>query len=241
MSVVSNEKNEKTRRGKNILILFLTLAILSGVVYFFYQDRIDNTIAEITYPSEVIYDFESDVIGEHPEGWSGLGWDGTEVITWERDKIHGQVAEVMNRDGDGVEVATRYKKAESGVIEFDIYCVYIDQRIGIDITQLTQNYDSEDDICISLGGSDGIIAIRDGDKNFARVSSFSAEKWYHFKVEFNMDYWELWIDGEHMLVYGGYYINYYELPPYFCELYFSTYEDDNVFYIDNVEITVDAI
>ena len=227
----------KKGMGKNFFILFLLLIILSGSAYFFYQDRVDNTIAEITYPSEVVYDFENDVIGEHPEGWSGQSWDGTEVIVWEKDDIHGKVAEVENRDNDGVEVATRFKKTESGVIEFDIYCDY-DEIVNIDITQLTEDYDYVDDICIHLGGSDSAIKIKDGNDNFVSEKSFSVEKWYHFRIEFNVDYWELWIDGEHILVHQGYYINYYEQPPYFCNLYFSTYVDDNRFYIDNVEITI---
>ena len=197
----------------------------------------DNHVSEILYPTEVVYDFESDVIGAFPEGWNGEQWDGTEVIAWEKDEVHGQVAEVENRDNNGVEVATRFKKAESGVIEFDIYCDY-DEVINIDITQLTEDYDHIDDICIHLGGSDSDIKIKDGNNNFAKVQSFSVERWYHFEIKFNMGYWELWVDDDQVFLYGGQYINYYELPPYFCQLYFSTYVDDNRFYIDNVEINV---
>lgn len=230
-------KNEKTGRGKNILILFLFLIVFSGIAYYFYQDQIKNTVYELPYPSEGVYDFEGDVIGEHPEGWSGWDWDGTEVIVWEKDSVHGQVAEVENRDGRGVETATRFKKAESGVIEFDIYCDF-DEIVSIDITQLTEDHDFVDDIIIHLGGSDSSIKIKDGNNNFVKVQSFSVERWYHFEIKFNMDYWEFWIDGEHILLYQGYYINYYEIPPYFCQLYFSTYVDNNRFYIDNIEIIV---
>ena len=231
-------KKEKTGRGKNILILFLLLIVFSGIAYYFYQDRIDNTVSELPYPSEVVYDFETDVIGTHPEGWSGVGWDGTEIITWEGDELHGQVAELMNRDGEGVELATRFKKAERGVIEFDIYCDY-DEIVNIDICQLTEEYDSVDDIIIHLGGSDNDIKIKDGNGIWTKISRFSTEKWYHFKIEFNLEYWELWIDGNYESM--GYNFNHYEVPPYFCELYFSTYVDDNRFYVDNVEITVVSI
>lgn len=225
----------KKGKGKTFLLLIFML-ITTSVITYIYSNRIENTIAESSYPSEVVYDFEDDVIGSFPNDWRGSKWDGTEVITWERDRIYGQVAEVENRDNDGVEFATRFKKTESGVIEFDIYCDF-DERVGIDITQLTEDYDRVDDIRISLG-TDNAIKIRDGDDNSVRTHSFSVERWYHFKIEFNLEYWELWIDGEHILVFQGYYINYFEQPPYFCELYFSTYVDDNRFYVDNVEITV---
>lgn len=204
---------------------------LSGIFDF------DDTTQEVLHPSEVVYDFENDVIGEHPEGWGGQSWDGTEVIVWEKDDIHGKVAEIKNRDGRGVETATRFKKAKSGVIKFDIYLDY-DEIVNIDITQLTEDYDRVDDICIHLAGSDSAIKIKDGNDNFVKVQSFSVERWYHFEIEFNTEYWELWIDGEHILLYQGVFINYYEVPPYFCQLYFSTYVDDNMFYIDNVDIIV---
>lgn len=224
------------KKGKYIVILIFML-ITTSIITYIYSNRIENTIAESSFPSNVIYNFEEDEIGTHPAGWSGGSWSGTEVIAWEKDKSYGQVAEVENRDGDGVELATRFKKAKSGVIEFDIYCDY-DKRISIDITQMTSEHDPVDDIIIHLGGSDSAIKIKDGNDNFVKLQSFSVEKWYHFKIEFNMDYWELWIDREQVLLYSNPHIDYYELPPYFCELYFSTYVADNGFYVDNVEITV---
>ena len=238
----NNESNKKNKRDftltRNITAtIYFLLGILFLLVFFGAFDFLDDITPEILYPTEIVYDFEGDVIGEHPEGWSGLSWSGTEVITWEKDSVHGQVAEVENRDNDGVEVATRFKKAERGVIEFDIYCDF-DEVINIDITQLTEDYDHIDDICIHLGGSDSAINIKDGNNNFVKVQSFSVERWYHFEIEFNTEYWELWIDGEHILLYQGYYINHYEVPPYFCQLYFSTYVDNNRFYIDNVDIDV---
>ncbi len=228
-------KNRKTGKGKNFLILFLLLIVFSGTVYYCYQDRVDNTISELPYPSEVVYDFESDVIGEHPVDWRGTSWDGTEVIVWELDETFGQVAEVENRDGDGVELAARFKKAARGVIEFDIYCEY-DEVVNIDITQLTGEYDYVDDIIIHLGGSDSDIKIKDGNGIWTKISRFSVEKWYHFKIEFNLNDWHLWIDGNDESI--GYNFNHYEVPPYFCELYFSTYVENNLFYVDNVEIEV---
>ena len=147
------------------------------------------------------------------------------------------MAEIANRDGKGVELATRFKKATKGIIEFDIYLDY-DEIVNIDITQLTEDYDSKDDIIIHLGGSDSAIKVKDENDNFVKVQSFSEDTWYHFKIKFNLKYWELWIDGEHILVHYNHYINYYEEPPYFCNLYFSTYVEDNSFYVDNVEITV---
>ena len=224
----------KKGKGKYFLIIFML--ITTSVVTYIYSNRIENTIAESSFPSEIVYDFEGDEIGEHPDGWSGSSWSGTEVIAWEKDKSYGQVAEIANRDGEGVELAARFKKAERGVIEFDIYLDY-DERVGIDITQMTSEHDPADDICISLG-TDNAIKVKDGDDNFVKVQSFSPKQWYHFKVEFNVEYWELWIDEEQVLLYSNSYIGYYEVPPYFCELYFSTYEEDNCFYIDNIEITV---
>lgn len=227
----------KPGRYKNFVILFLVLIIFLGFVYLLYQTKINTTVAELIYPSNVTYDFESDTIGEHPTDWSGTRWSGTEVILWTKDESYGQVAEVENRDGEGVEIATRFKKAESGVIEFDIYCDY-NERVGIDITQPTEDYDPVDDICIHLGGSDNAIKIKNGNNIFVKVYDFIPKQWYHFKIEFNIEYWQLWIDGEQILICGKPYIDYYELPSHFCQLYFSTYISDNRFYIDNVEIIV---
>lgn len=237
-----NESNKKNKRDftktRNITAtIYFLLGILFLLVFFGAFEFLDDIAPEILYPTEIVYDFEDDVIGEHPEGWSGLSWSGTEVIAWEKDETHGQVAQIENRDGRGVETATRFKKAERGVIEFEIYCDF-DEVVSIDITQLTEDHDIVDDIIIHLGGSDSDIKIKDGNNNFAKVQSFSVDRWYHFEIKFNMDYWELWIDGEHILLYQGYYINYYEEPSYFCQLYFSTYVDNNRFYIDNVEIVV---
>lgn len=227
-------KNRKSGRGKSYLIVFLMLIVFSSAVYIVYRDKIKNTVYESPYPAEVVYDFENDEIGAHPSGWSGWDWDGTEVIAWETDESHGQVAELANRDGDGVELATRFKKAKRGIIEFDIYCDY-DERVNIDVTQLTEEYTVLDDICIHLG-SDGEITMRDGNGIWTKISRFSAEKWYHFKIEFNLNDWRLWIDGNDESI--GYNFNHYEEPPYFCQLYFATYIENNRFYVDNVEITV---
>ena len=219
------------------MTIYFLLGILFLLVFFGAFDFLDdNPVSEILYPTDIVYDFESDVIGAFPNGWYGSQWNGTEVIAWEKDEVHGQVAEVENRDGNSVEIATRFKKTKSGVIEFDIYGNY-DERVNIDITQLTEDYDPVDDICINFGGYDE-ITLKDENGVWTKISSFSVEKWYHFKIEFNAGYWELWIDDEHVLFHQGFLINYQEKPPYFCQLYFATYVDDNSFYIDNVEITV---
>ena len=225
----------------NFFILILIVIICIGIVYFVYQERIDTTLGEMDYPTNIFFDFEDDIIGEHPEGWSGTSWDGTEVIVFREEywildayNIYNKVAEVKNRDGEGVELATRYKKAETGVIEFDIYG-FKDEKFSVDLTQMTSEYTHLDDICISLG-VDGLITIQDGRNIHIKVARFEIKTWYHFKIEFNLIDWKLWIDGVDKTL--GYDFTHYETPPYYCELYFSTYEKDNSFYIDNVNITV---
>ena len=231
---ISKERKLEVPLKYNLLIIFLILIICSGVVYYFYQDRIDNTISELSYPSELYFDFENDILGEHPSDWSGTSWSGTEVISWTKCDIHGQVAEIKNRDGEGVEFATRFKKSKTGIVEFDIYCNY-DKKVGIDFTQLTGNYTHLDDIVISLGVNE-IITIQDGRNIHIKVSRFEIKTWYHFKIEYNLVDWKLYIDGRDTTL--GYDFTHYETPPYYCELYFSTYEIDNSFYVDNINITV---
>lgn len=242
---VNKKKISEVPHKLNFLVIFLVLIICLGVVYYFNQDRIDTTVSELSYPSEVYFDFENDTIGEFPEGWSGTSWDGTQVIyfsdqVWIWDTpysmvpVQNKVAEVKNRDGEGVELATRFKKSKTGIVEFDIYCNY-DKKVGIDLTQMTSEYTHLDDICISLGVK-GLITIQDGRNIHIKVSRFEIKTWYHFRIEYNLVDWKLYIDGRDTTL--GYDFTHYETPPYYCELYFSTYEIDNSFYIDNINITV---
>ena len=226
-------------KKRMIIIVIIFTIIVTSVITYSYSNQIENSVADLPFAYEVVYDFEDDIIGEHPEGFSGWSWDGTEIIDL-KDGTHNKVAEVANRDGEGVELATRFKKAVEGIIEFDIYLGY-DEIVNIDICQTNEDYDSKDDICIHLG-VDGYITIKDGIGRFVKVLSFSEDTWYHFKIIFNLEYWELWIDGNRItddyqrnLFYN---FNHYEEPPYFCQLYFSTYMEDNQFYVDNIEITV---
>ena len=236
----SKKKNKKNKRNltktKNIMaIVYFLLGILFLLTFFGVFDYIEDNMPDILYPSNITYDFESDVIGEHPEGWSGTRWNGTRVIAWEKDDVRGQVAEIENRDGNGVELVTRFKTTENGVIEFDIYCDF-NKVVNVNIVQVDKDHD--DDICIRLDGFNNVIKIKDENNVFKEIHSLSINKWYHFKIRFNTECWELWIGGEHILLNQLYDISYYKNPSYFCRLYFSTYAYGNRFYIDNVEIGV---
>jgi len=224
------------RTNKNlkliVISLIIPLSIILGILLFDYQSEGTSH----TYS----YNFENDEVGSYPTGFVGNWRDTkyTRVIYF--DEIHKNIVEVRYLEeppinpiiGGGMEFNTLFKLTTSGIIEFDIYLLY-NKKVGIDICQSDAIYDNDDDIDIHLNG-DRSITIKDEFGNHKQISSFSTQKWYHFKIEFDINKWSIWIDET--LQQAD--IRYYQKPPYFCQLYFATYDLGQIFYVDNIEITV---
>lgn len=190
-----------------------------------------------------LYDFEDDQIGDYPKGFVGVLRDTeyTRVINF--DETHGNVVEIRYLKANiinpieiygGVEFNTLFGLTDKGIIEFDIYGLF-HKKINIDVCQTDGEYDYRDDIVINIRAS-GNIAIRDNDQ-YREVKRFVTENWYHFKIQFDIEKgWILWINDD-VIQFNRY--TFEEQPPYFCQLYFATYELGNVFYVDNIKIILD--
>jgi len=224
--------NKKKKEKKiNIIILSTSIFIfiILGVVIYDEIEKLSNSY---------FYDFEDDEIGSYPSGFVGNFRDtsSTKVIYF--DDIHKNVVEVKYLeepphnplDYGGMEFNTLFGLTESGIIEFDVYLLTND-GFGIDICQSDSEYDSADDIQINF--DDGDIRIFNGFGAYNKISTYSTKKWHHFKIKYNLDEWSIWIDNN--LKKEN--IKYYRNPPYFCQLYFSTYVLGQVFYVDNIRIT----
>ena len=185
-----------------------------------------------------LYDFEDDKVGSYPDAFVGnlRDTDYTRVVYF--DDTYKNVVEVNYwqeppynpLEYGGMEFNTLYGLTLSGIIEFDIYLLSY-KKVNIDICQSDPIYDSDDDITINFQ-ADRSIVIKDENKNYKQISLFSIRKWYHFKIEYNVDEWKIWVNGK--LEQTN--IKYYLEPPYFCQLYFATYDLGQVFYVDNIKI-----
>lgn len=228
--------NKKTKHGKIMLVLSIPIVIIIAMLVVRGLEETQNGFH---------YDFEDDKTGSYPKGFVGI-WRDTEytrVVYW--DEIHGNVVEVRYLEepplnpiiGGGMEFNTLFGLITAGIIEFDIYALSA-QRINIDICQTDAEYDFRDDIVIRmpLSSTNDYIAIRNGEGKYERVESFSIKIWYHFRIQFDIETgWRLWINNK-LIKFNEY--TFEEQPPYFCQLYFATYELGQVFYVDNVKIRI---
>ncbi len=222
-----SKKNKKNDVRVIFLISFIIVSL--GLAYWYLRASSNNTNT-ITY----FYDFENDEIGLFPSGsWRGTRWDGTEIIKWRNENEgFGKVAEIMNRDGDGVEFAIRFTDSKKGVIEFDIYGD-VSKEFTVHICQEDAVYNPIDDIIIRLGTE---IKVTDVGV-YRRLGSFTTDTWLHLKIEYDVDSdWHLWIDDVSLDNNQGF--GYINQPSYMSQIYFYTFESSNRFYVDNVEITV---
>lgn len=224
------KEKAKKRKKRNRIFLIIGFISISFVLfaYFGYSGT------SLKSQDKIFYDFEDDEIGSFPEGWRGTRWDGTEIVRWrEESEGFGKVAEIMNRDGDGVEFANRFNDAKVGIIEFDIYGDTT-KHFAIHICQTDAEYNPIDDIIIRFRS----LAITTKDKGVDRkVLGYFINRWFHFRIEFDVDDdWHLWIDGAS--IDNNFGIEYFQKPKYFSQLYFWTFELNNRFFVDNVKITV---
>ena len=217
------------KKKRNIIFLIIGFISISFGLYAYFG----YSEVSLKFPDKIFYDFENEEIGSFPSGWRGTRWDGTEIVKWRNeDKGFGKVAEIMNRDGAGVEFAIRFTDSKKGVIEFDIYGD-LGKEFTVQICQEDAKYNPIDDIIIRLGM--GIKIIGAGD--YGRLGNFSKGKWLHFKIEYDVDSdWHLWIDDVSFNKNNGF--CYFKQPNYMSQLYFYTFYSNNRFYVDNVKITV---
>ncbi len=225
---IQKKEKKRKKRNRNFLIIGF-ISISFGLFATFWYSR-----TSLKSQDEIFYDFENEEIGSFPSGWRGTRWDGTEIVRWrEESEGFGKVAEIMNRDGDGVEFANRFNDAKVGIIEFDIYGDTT-KHFVVHICQTDAEYNPIDDIIIRFRDS-GITTKDRG--VYKKVLGYIINKWYHFRIAFDVDDdWHLWIDGVNIDNNFGY--EYLQKPPYFAQLYFWSFELNNRFFVDNVKITV---
>jgi len=228
------------RKNKNLKLIVISLTIFFFII-------LGISLIDQSEKSNLVmsYDFEDDEIGAYPNGFVGVLRDTNYTRVIYLDEIHGQVVEIRYLEeppfnpiiGGGMEFNALFGLTAAGTVEFDIYVLHA-KRIYIDICQTDVEYDYRDDIAIRmpLSTTDDYIAIMDDEGEYERVKSFSTKVWYHFKIEYDIEIgWSLWIDH----VIESHSLPFYQDPPYMCQLYFATYELGQIFYVDNVKITLE--
>ncbi|KKM68722.1 hypothetical protein LCGC14_1458070, partial [marine sediment metagenome] len=230
MIIIKTFKNKKNNR---ITFFIITFVILSFGLAIWYSRAPSNNIS-------FFYDFEDDEIGNFPKHFLGIGRSTkyVKVIEWTESDLHykSKVVEInyfkeniINpfENYGGSEFNILFKHSEKGIIEFDIY-IQNPERINIDICQEDVIYNINDDIVIRipLSYTEKGIYVRNRFGGYKEIQYFRIQKWYHIKIEFNLENWKIWIDNS---------MNYKEFmynkrPEYFCQLYFATYILGQVFY-----------
>ncbi len=220
------------------LVSFIILSILSFglIAYFWYSETSSN---DNTY----FYDFEDDKLGSIPSEFTGTGrrFEEVQVVQWNETDGHNKVVEIgyfEERELFGTELSILFEKSKRGIIEFDVYNK-IGGQLYLDLVQEDFIYDPNDDICIRMprANRDHITAMT-GLGVHKDILYFAKEMWYHFKIEFDTETgWDLLIVG--CLEYDTFnHFQFFHQPEYFSQLYFATYILDNVFYIDNIRISL---
>ena len=240
-----NSKNRnKGLRGR---VQFLFVAILMSIsilliagIYIY--DR----------QTEYFYDFENDAINSFPKGFVGVGRiNTTKVVEWSVDDGHkGKVVQIAYLEENpynytGTEINTLFTKSTEGTISFDIYLTEF-LRVCIDVCQEDTVWNSTDDVCIRMPQWDSIevISVENELGKLENItSSLELLQWYHLKIYFNCirNAWNVVVYDEDMNVVGNGNFKFFVQPSYMCQLYFSTYLLGNVFYIDNVRISLNSI
>jgi len=240
--------NSKSRnKGLGGKVQFLFVAILMSIsilliagIYIY--DR----------QTEYFYDFENDAINSFPKGFVGVGRiNTTKVVEWTVDDGHkGKVVQIAYLEENpynytGTEINTLFTKSTEGTISFDIYLTEF-LRVCIDVCQEDTVWNSTDDVCIRMSYWDfvEVISVENELGKLENItSSLELLQWYHLKIYFNCirNAWNVVVYDEDMNVVGNGNFKFFVQPSYMCQLYFATYKLGNMFYIDNVRISLNSI
>ena len=237
------KKKYKKKQKKNHKLLYVIIIPVIIVSLLF----VIKNFSEIS--NEYFYNFENDDIGDFPEGWVGIArwYEKVEVMQWDKNDGYtgGRVVDVGYWEENvisGIEFNTLFKKAKSGVIEFDIYVENVENRIYIDICQEDMIYNYWDDIAMRIQSRNKVnFNIINSRGIFTEIMpEFELKTWYHFKIKFNVETgWDLKIyKAMSMIPVLSAHYDYFHTPDYFSQLYFATYGLNSQFFIDNVRVSL---
>lgn len=206
-----------------LVMLFITI----GILYLFSETH------------NIFYDFEDQKVGSFPDGFVGLDRrvEDIHIVEWNKtDELYGKVLRVSyleENDYGGVECNLLFKQSKKGIVEFDLFPD--DNKMGIILCQKDTEYNYRDDINIKVP-KNSEIAVMDKNGEYKEIMKFTKEIWYHFKIEYNIDTgFNVSITNEYRFTYV-YLFDFFYDPPYFCQIYFSTYQLGTIFYLDNLRI-----
>ena len=223
------------KNGKMIFLVSFIILSFGLIAYFWYSG---TTSDNDTY----FYDFEDDDLGSIPEDFTGTGrrFGEVQVVQWNETDNHGNVVEIgylKERELFGTELSILFEKSTKGIVEFDVY-----NKVGgllyLDLVQEDFIYDPDDDICIRMPrpNRDHITAM-DGLGIHKNILYFTEKTWYSFRIRFDTETgWDLIIVGLGSNTFNHF--QFFHQPEYFSQLYFATYILGNVFYIDNIRISL---
>ena len=138
------------------------------------------------YPAT--FGFESDEIGDDPDDWSVDNVGGTVQIISSYSG-HSNVVELHEMIDASTEIYNDFGSRTSGIVEWWVSVNRVDDWFGLGI----YNGDSNDGIHMSFA-NDSYIKYHDGNI-WTDIKPYSANLWYHFKVEWNTATdWHLWIN-----------------------------------------------
>ena len=219
-----------------IIGIFVIFTISTGVFLF----NIKQPVFTHNYIED---DFDDDKLGSIPSEFTGTGrrFGEVQVVQWNETDNHGNVVEIgyfeERTDPKGTELSILFEKSVKGIVEFDVYNK-VGGQLYLDLVQEDVIYDFRDDICIRMPRTnrDHITAM-DGLGIHKNILYFTEKTWYSFRIKFNVKIgWDLIIIGLGSNTFNHF--QFYHQPKYFSQLYFATYILDNVFYIDNIRISL---
>ncbi len=218
-----------------IIEIFVIFIISTGVfLYYIKQPVFTHNYIE--------NDFDDDKLGSIPSEFTGTGrrFEEVQVVQWNETDNHGNVVEIgyfEERELFGTELSILFEKSTKGIVEFDVYNK-VGGQIYIDIVQEDFIYDPDDDICIRMprANRDHITAM-DGLGVHKNILYFTEKIWYSFRIQFDTETgWDLIIVGLGSNTFNHF--QFFHQPEYFSQLYWGIYILDNVFYIDNIRISL---
>ncbi len=233
-------KDRKNQNDRKLLYIIIIPSIIIGLIFAY---TIYNNSS-----NEYFYNFENDTIGSFPDDWVGFArwYEKVEVVRWDKNDGHtGKVVDVGYWEENfihGIEFNTLFKKAKSGIIEFDIYVENVVNRIYLDVCQEDFIYNYWDDIAIRIQTRNKVnLNIINNKGIFTEIMPvFELKTWYHFKINFNVNNgWDLTIykDQSMTQILSEHY-DFFHQPLYFSQLYFATYRLNSQFFVDNIRISL---
>ncbi|MFX1391253.1 MAG: hypothetical protein ACFE9Z_14400 [Promethearchaeota archaeon] len=164
------------------------------------------------YPAT--FGFENDADGNDPEMWTVNEAGGT-VQVIPSNNGHNKIVELHEMSDDFTGITNIFTARTNGTVEYWVKVNRLDDWFGIGI----YNGTTFEGIHLSFA-DDGNIKYNDG-SNWITITNYSANTWYHFKVEWNCTTdWHLWIDG--ISQDGGLGYPYRNSPPNLDRVYFFT-------------------